>query len=185
MIGPEKPGLPRRPALIAAVLLGSIAIGGLGWSLGRASAERTPVAGAPAPVAAGSRPPAVIPTQPAASPPGAVVRSTAPLIRPAPPEPEKPAETLLAAAGATPGQAAEPAAEAPRGPGAARPARINLNTATSAELELLPGIGPGLAQRIIDHRTRAGRFRTVAELDKVKGIGPRTIDKLRPLVSVE
>jgi competence protein ComEA len=63
--------------------------------------------------------------------------------------------------------------------------RIDLNKATAAELELLPGIGPALASRIIDHRRTSGPFRSVDELDEVKGIGPRTLEKLRPLVKVE
>lgn len=61
---------------------------------------------------------------------------------------------------------------------------ININTATQAELELLPGIGPSLAGRIIEHRTRHGAFKTIADLDNVKGIGAKTLVKLTPLVRV-
>jgi competence protein ComEA len=57
--------------------------------------------------------------------------------------------------------------------------RISLNTAPRAQLELLPRIGPALARRII-----AGRpYASVEDLDRVKGIGPATIAKLRPLVT--
>ena len=56
---------------------------------------------------------------------------------------------------------------------------ININTASSAEIELLPDIGPSLAQRIIEHRTKNGPFQSLADLDKVRGIGPKTIEKLR------
>jgi len=63
--------------------------------------------------------------------------------------------------------------------------KININTASAAELELLPGIGPALAGRIIEYRSGSGPFRTVDQLDDVKGIGPRTLEKLRPLVRVE
>jgi competence protein ComEA len=49
---------------------------------------------------------------------------------------------------------------------------LDLNTATVAELDALPGIGPVLAQRIVDHRTAHGRFTSVDQLDDVSGIGP-------------
>jgi competence protein ComEA len=63
--------------------------------------------------------------------------------------------------------------------------QININTATASELELLPGIGPALAGRIVEYRKAHGPFKSVDGLDEVKGIGPRTLEKLRPLVKVE
>ena len=63
-------------------------------------------------------------------------------------------------------------------------AKIDINTATETELEALPGVGPVLAQRIIDYRTQHGSFTTVDELDNVSGIGPATMGDLRDLVSV-
>lgn len=63
--------------------------------------------------------------------------------------------------------------------------RVNINIATTAELEMLPGIGPALARRIIEDRDAHGPFQTLDALDRVKGIGPRTIDRLRGLASVE
>lgn len=59
---------------------------------------------------------------------------------------------------------------------------LDVNTATAADLELLPGIGPALAQRIVDDRARSGPFRTLEDLDRVRGIGPRTVERLRPFV---
>jgi competence protein ComEA len=61
---------------------------------------------------------------------------------------------------------------------------VNLNTATVAELDGLPGIGPVLAQRIVDHRTSAGPFGSVEELDDVPGIGPAIAAELAGLVTV-
>ncbi|MBI3961680.1 MAG: helix-hairpin-helix domain-containing protein [Deinococcus sp.] len=58
--------------------------------------------------------------------------------------------------------------------------RVNLNTATQAELEALPGIGPVLARRIIENRP----YSSVDDLLRVSGIGPATLERLRPLVRV-
>jgi competence protein ComEA len=63
-------------------------------------------------------------------------------------------------------------------------ALINVNEASAAELQRLPRIGPVLSQRIIEERNRA-RFRSVDELRRVKGIGPKTLENLRPFVTVE
>jgi competence protein ComEA len=83
---------------------------------------------------------------------------------------------------------ASPGAGAPAGgsaPGAARAgpaAPISLNTATADQLDTLPGVGPVLAQHIIDYRTRHGGFRSVDELRQVNGIGDRRFTDLRSLV---
>jgi competence protein ComEA len=66
------------------------------------------------------------------------------------------------------------------GPGS----RVDLNAASVGELDALPGIGPVLAQRIVDHRTRNGPFRSVDQLDDVPGIGPATAAELAELVAV-
>jgi competence protein ComEA len=63
--------------------------------------------------------------------------------------------------------------------------RIDLNRAGIADLDALPGIGPRLAQRIIAERARDGPFRRVEELRRVRGIGPKTLARIRPLVTVE
>lgn len=68
--------------------------------------------------------------------------------------------------------------------GAAAGGRVNLNTATAAELEELPGVGPVLAQRIIDFREKHGGFRSVEELREVPGIGEATFAELEPRVTV-
>ena len=62
---------------------------------------------------------------------------------------------------------------------------INVNTAAQGELELLSGIGPALAKRIIEYRVAKGPFRRVDDLDGVKGIGPKILDRVRAQVTVE
>ncbi len=57
--------------------------------------------------------------------------------------------------------------------------RVDLNDGTQAELELLDGIGPKLAARIIADRDERGSFATVESLRRVKGIGPKTVEKNR------
>jgi competence protein ComEA len=66
----------------------------------------------------------------------------------------------------------------------AAPSPVDLNTATAAELDALPGIGPALAERILQWRETNGPFGTVDDLDAVSGIGPTTMERLRELVSV-
>jgi competence protein ComEA len=61
---------------------------------------------------------------------------------------------------------------------------IDLNAATMAELDALPGIGPATAQAILTYRERNGPFRTVEDLGEVQGIGPARLDALRELVRV-
>ncbi|MEE9212033.1 MAG: helix-hairpin-helix domain-containing protein [Phycisphaeraceae bacterium] len=63
--------------------------------------------------------------------------------------------------------------------------RINLNTADADTLTLLPRIGPSLAHRIVEYRQQHGRFRAVDQLDLVRGIGPRTVNRLRAWVTCE
>ena len=61
---------------------------------------------------------------------------------------------------------------------------VNINTASKKELDALPGIGEVLAQLIIDYRSANGPFSTVDELTKVKGIGAKTLEKLKPYATV-
>ncbi|TWU56162.1 ComEA family DNA-binding protein [Rubripirellula reticaptiva] len=70
---------------------------------------------------------------------------------------------------------------------AARPPRlqIDLNQAGSNELSLIPGVGPILADRIIADRDQNGDFASMNQLDRVYGIGPKTLQQLRSICVVE
>ncbi|MFH1910177.1 MAG: ComEA family DNA-binding protein [bacterium] len=61
---------------------------------------------------------------------------------------------------------------------------VNLNSASSSQLDGLPGIGPAYAQRIIEYREANGGFKSIEEIENVKGIGPKTFEKLRDLITV-
>ena len=61
---------------------------------------------------------------------------------------------------------------------------ININTASAAQLEALPGIGARTAQAIVDHRQKNGGFKKIEELMNVKGIGEKSFLKLKPMVTV-
>jgi competence protein ComEA len=61
---------------------------------------------------------------------------------------------------------------------------ININTASQAELETLPGIGPTTAQKIIEFREENGPFQTIEDIVKVSGIGPGTFEKIKDLITV-
>lgn len=83
-----------------------------------------------------------------------------------------------------PGAPAAPGSSA-TGESTAAPGQVvNLNTATTDELDQLPGIGPVTAQKIIDWRTQHGRFNAVEELQEVDGIGPKTYADLASMVTV-
>ncbi|MEU6484644.1 ComEA family DNA-binding protein [Streptomyces sp. NPDC046887] len=68
------------------------------------------------------------------------------------------------------------------GTGAAPTGPISLSTATVEQLDTLPGVGPVLARKIVDHRTRTGGFRSVEQLREVSGIGDRRFAELQSLV---
>lgn len=121
------------------------------------------------------------------------------------------ADALTAAGGATPGadvnaiNLARPLADGERvwiprkgetpppdpgggggsgGGGGATGGKVNINTASATELETLPGIGPALAERIVEYRNQHGPFRTVRDLMKVTGIGEKKFAALEDYVTV-
>lgn len=63
--------------------------------------------------------------------------------------------------------------------------KININTATLAELDTLPGIGPAIAQRIIDYRTQNGDFKKIEDVKKVRGIGDALFNQIKDLITVQ
>jgi competence protein ComEA len=88
------------------------------------------------------------------------------------------------------GEEAEPSVVPPEPPPGAGPAGtsgtgpVDINRATEADLDALPGIGPSTASAIVAHREANGPFRSVEQLEEVRGIGPAKLEQLRPLVVV-
>jgi competence ComEA-like helix-hairpin-helix protein len=64
------------------------------------------------------------------------------------------------------------------------PPVLNLNTASFSQFQLLPGIGPKMAQRIVEYRKAHGPFQNPGQLTEVKGIGPKKLEKLKPFLKV-
>lgn len=97
-------------------------------------------------------------------------------------------ELILVGVTAPPGAAVPPATGSgvpPAGAvGAPGGGKINLNTATAAQLDVLPGVGPVLAERIVAHREQHGGFRSVDDLRQVNGIGDARYQELKDLVTV-
>ena len=93
---------------------------------------------------------------------------------------------LLAALVITLGVAAQTAAaqDAPRTTAATATAPLNLNSASVAQLEALPGIGRATAERIVEYRQKSGGFKKAEDLMNVRGIGEKSFLKLKPLITV-
>lgn len=62
--------------------------------------------------------------------------------------------------------------------------KININTATPADLETIDGIGPALAERIIEYRKQNGKFKNIEELKSVKGIGDKKFETIKEKITV-
>jgi competence protein ComEA len=61
---------------------------------------------------------------------------------------------------------------------------VNINTANADQLNALPGVGPKLAARIVDYRSKNGAFKKVEDLMNVQGIGEKNFLKLKPLITI-
>ncbi|HYK91700.1 MAG TPA: helix-hairpin-helix domain-containing protein [Acidobacteriota bacterium] len=62
--------------------------------------------------------------------------------------------------------------------------KVNLNTATIEQLQTLPGIGPAMARRVIEYRTKVGKFTKIEEIINVKGIGEKRFQKIKDRLAV-
>lgn len=86
---------------------------------------------------------------------------------------------------AAPLLASEPASTTTTNESAPITARTNINTATAAEIEKLPGIGKKGADAIVAYRTEKGKFKGAKDLLKVKGVGKKTLEKIQNLIIFE
>ncbi|PRY42124.1 competence protein ComEA [Geodermatophilus tzadiensis] len=202
------PGRRGTWALWVCGLAAALAVAGWTW-LDRPSVQPAPDAGPPAAVTGSA--PASPPVGEAADAQATVVVSVVGLVV-APglvtlPEGARVADAVAAAGGLLPGAdatsvnlaavvtdgqqiavgvpgAAAGAAPDSAGGGGTSAGPLDLNAATATDLDALPGIGPVLAQRIVDHRGEHGRFTSVEQLDDVPGIGPAIYAELADLVRV-
>jgi comEA protein len=90
----------------------------------------------------------------------------------------------LVALMSVPGFSQSPASRPPQTTAAEKAPVVNLNTATVADLEKLPGIGARVAARIVEYRTQKGPFKKIEELMNVQGIGEKSFLKLRSQLTV-
>lgn len=67
----------------------------------------------------------------------------------------------------------------------ATPGKININTASTSELDTLPGIGPTIAQRIVDYRKTNGPFKRIEDLKNVAGIGDKSFEQIKDLIIIQ
>jgi competence protein ComEA len=77
------------------------------------------------------------------------------------------------------------AAQGADAPKAASGKVVNINTAGQSELETLPGIGPSLAQKIVEFRTKNGNFKAASDLMAVPGIGEKKYESLKSMITVK
>lgn len=168
----------RRAALALLLFTGG---GGLLLELGRRNPAWVPdllsaVSGSrviqPADSTAGTAPGPMPAVSPAPAP---VLSEMLPGARP-PRHLETPAPAVASPVDSTRPPAASRGKKAPAGP-------VDLATADAAALMTLPGIGPALAARIVEDRERNGPFRTVDDLGRVKGIGQKTLARLKPFLT--
>jgi competence protein ComEA len=93
-------------------------------------------------------------------------------------------QVYVARRGETPPAESSPTASVAGGASPAAPSVVDVNTADQASLEAIPGIGPVKAAAILQHRDQIGSFDSVEQLLDVTGIGPATLEAIRPYVSV-
>ena len=90
---------------------------------------------------------------------------------------------IAAVALSAPALSAQSKAPAPK-PTATAAAPVNLNTATAEQLATIPGVGPKMAERIIDYRQKNGGFKKIEDLMNVSGVGEKSFLKMKPLITV-